>query len=773
MANTGGISLLTFKFRTNLNMKINISKTIITILLVSFQFQAFSQNVLKIQKLSTPIEFDGQPFEASWNGLDFFPMSMNRPSFGAAPSENSEVMITYDDQYLWIGARLFTKDASTIIATSKKRDERSYNSDSFGVILDSYNDNENALAFFTMPTGARTDYAISNDASGGGGGGGGGADFSFGGSSINTSWNTFWDVKTTRDDKGWYVEMRIPFSSLRFQPKDGIATMGLIIHRSISNNNEVDTYPSIDPKFGMTAAMKPSLAGKVEFDGVKPSKPVYISPYVISGFSRDWALNSEGTQYIRKDKPDMNAGVDIKYSINSNTTLDLTANTDFAQVEADNQQVNLTRYSLFFPEKRAFFQEKSSLFSYDLGNSSNLFYSRNIGMSNGTPIRILGGARLVSHVGKWDLGFIDMQTAEQSSISGENFGVFRARKQVINPNSFVGGIFTSRLGMDGKQNFAYGADGVFKLFGDDYLDVKLAQTYDKTIDNKLNSKDPLFFRANWERRSQKGFAYNLTYSYSGNQFDPGIGFVQKASLQGVEAMLNYGWLPNEKSRYFSYGPSVQVSRYTRLADGKLESMVITPGWEWNTKKGYGGQFSVNYEQEGVQYPFPLSDSVWITPGNYSFTGLQGMIRTPMTKPIALNVMIGAGQFYDGQNYSVMLMPTLNLSSSLQLSGMYSFNAIRFPDRATNNKLNIHSANVKALYMFSTKLSASVLLQYVSTQDNLIANFRLRYNPREGNDFYLVFNETRGTGSNIEILVLPTYYNRTLMLKYTHTFKLNF
>ena len=171
------------------------------------------------------------------------------------------------------------KDASKIFAVTKKRDEELFDYDAFGIILDTYNDNENGLAFFTAPTGLRTDYTISNDAAGQGGGPGGPP-------GMNFSWNTFWDVKTTRDDKGWYVEMRIPFSSLKFKPENNIATMGLIITRNISANNETDTYPAIDPKYGFMAPNKPSLAQTIEIEGARPLKPVYVSPYIIGGFSR-------------------------------------------------------------------------------------------------------------------------------------------------------------------------------------------------------------------------------------------------------------------------------------------------------------------------------------------------------------------------------------------------------------------------------------------------------------------------------------------------------
>jgi hypothetical protein len=727
----------------------------------------YCQEPSVIKRISVPLEFDGRPFESAWNEMAYFPLKMNRPNFGNEPSESTEVMIAYDNEYIWVGARLYMRDVKKIFANSKKRDEMLFGYDSFGILLDTYDDNENGLAFFTTPTGLRTDYAISNDAAGNGGEGPPGFD------ALNYSWNTFWDVKTTSDDKGWYVEMRIPFSSLRFKPKDDMAIMGLIISRTISANSEVDTWPAIDPKYGYMATSKPSQATTIQFNGARPLKPVYVSPYILGGYSRDWQMNNTETGYNLNDDPQYNAGLDVKYSINSNLTLDLTANTDFAQVEADDQQVNLNRYDLFFPEKRSFFQERSSLFSFNLGGMSDLFNSRNIGISeDGHPIRIFGGARMTGRIGKWDVGLLDMQTKEYNESPGENFGVLRMRHQVINPNSYVGGIFTSRLGMNGEQNYAYGMDGIFRLFGDDYLNVKAAQSYDKEIESKLTSMYPSFFMLNWERRSEEGFAYNFNYSYSGQKFQPGIGFVQRPGMQGFQGGMLYGWMPGEKSKLFNSNVNLRGERYTRLSDGKQESLRIGPGFELNTKKEFGGEFSVEYVEEGVLEDFPLTDSIWIQSGEYSFTGIRGEIRTPQSKTVSAAIGMEGGGFFDGRNLGFEIESSLNLSASLQLSAAYEFNAIRFPGRETNNELNIHSANVKALYMLNTKISATVMLQYVNTEDELIANFRLRYNPREGNDFYLVYNEYRGIQYDMnEIPKPPAFYNRTIMLKYTHTFRL--
>ena len=406
---------------------------LLVILIPGLHATASGQDAVKLNRITAPVEFDGVPDEEAWTSASIFPLIMQKPVYGSQPTEVSEVYIGYDDKFLWVGARLFMKDPSKILEVSKRRDEDLRGNDAFSVLLDTYNDNENALVFMTAPTGLRTDYTISNDASGTMGMGG----FS----AMNYSWNTFWDVRTATDSRGWYVEMRIPFSSLKFKPDNDLTTMGLIIVRTTGSKNETSTYPAIDPRYGYMATNMPSLAATVEIEGARPANPVYVSPYAIGGLSYNWKLNDIETEYVMDDpypQRKINAGLDVKYNINSNLTLDLTVNTDFAQVEADDQQVNLTRYSLFFPEKRQFFQERSSLFDFSLGGfSDNLFYSRNIGISSGTPVGILGGVRLTGRIGRWDMGFLDMQTAKHEEIAGENFGVLRMKRQVINPNSFV------------------------------------------------------------------------------------------------------------------------------------------------------------------------------------------------------------------------------------------------------------------------------------------------------------------------------------------------
>ena len=722
------------------------------------------QETVKIRRIEGTIAFDGRPDEEAWSGASPFQLTMHKPDNGSAPSQKTEVMICYDDESVWIGARLFMDNVSKINYVSKKRDEEFFGFDAFGVIIDTYNDNENGLAFFTAPTGIRVDYTISNDAVTKG---------PMGMRSIlNFSWNTFWDVKTTHDEKGWYVEMRIPFSSLKFKPDGDVSTMGLIISRSIGSNTEMDTYPAIRPDYGYFSPYKPSQAASVSFEGVKPKRPVYISPYILGGYSSDYLLNETETKYTKDNKPDYNAGLDVKYNINSNLTLDLTANTDFSQVESDILQVNMTRYNLFYPEKRKFFQERTSLFDFSLGGQfDNLFYSRTIGIANGVPTKIYGGARITGRMGKTDIGFLEMQTGAADTLPSENFGVLRLRKQVINQNSYVGGIITTRIGANGHQNIAYGLDGLIRIIGEDYLNIKWAQTYDNSLKNNMVSLKPSFILLDWERRSQKGFAYKFDYNYYGEQFNPASGFMMRGDVQGAFGKVLYGWIPGNESRLLNYNISLSAEQYNRLSDGKIESGRIFPGLQMITKKGFFYNLSLQIQKEGVREDFNRSDSVVISARDYSFTTLMLWAGTPGSKKISVMGNLGAGQFYDGRGVSTMTNLIYNISSSFNINLAYTFNAIFFPHKTTNNTLYIHSLNLTALIMLSTKFSATIMTQYSNTEKDLITNFRIRYNPKEGNDLYLVYNDYRGMGRWTNLTDAPPYLSKILTVKYVHTFRL--
>jgi hypothetical protein len=709
---------------------------------------------LVLPRNNGPVTLDGLSDEPAWEGIEPFPVVMHFPNFGAEPSERTEILVAYDDDFLYVAGRLYDREPSKIQAPSKKRDWGGGSTDWFGIVIDSFNDKENALAFFTTPSALRFDFTISDDAQGS--------------KPVNSSWNTFWDVAIVRNDDGWFVEMRIPFSSLRFQDRNGRVVMGIILRRYIARKSEHITFPEIPPNWDISF-YKPSQAQEVIFEGIYSRKPLYVAPYVLGGLGQSFELNEDEIVYQSIKNLEHEAGLDVKFGLTSNLTLDVTLNTDFAQVEADDQQVNLTRFSLFFPEKRLFFQERSSNFDFNFETSepNRLFYSRRIGIHEGKLVRIYGGARLVGRVGPWDLGFLSMQTAPTGDLPSENFGVFRIRRRVFNPYSYIGVISTTRFGMDGTYNLAYGLDGIIRVFGDDYLTFKWAQTFETGQENNPLSLDPARIRFNWLRRTIKGFGYELSYSRAGADYNPGLGFEMRENYSRLATGLFYGWIPGEKSSLFSHQVFLSSHLFLRNADGEIESVSTWTGWQFRTKSGWEGEISPRFFYENVPETFSLSDDTEVPEGRYSFYGLNCELSTAPGKPIYTNATLYVGPFYDGWRTSLGLTPRWNIFSDLELSGTFQFNRATFPDR--DQQFTAHIATLRVLYMLSTEFSATAFIQYNSAINAVIANIRLRYNPREGIDLYLVYNEGLNTNRYRQDPILPFTSNRTVMLKYTYTF----
>jgi hypothetical protein len=717
-----------------------------------------SSAVVIIPRLTDSITFDGKPFDEVWNTIEPFPMIMHSPVFGKPVTERTEVRIAHDDRFLWVGARLYDRDPSKIQVTSKKRDEFAGQSDNFTIVLDTYDDNENAVAFMTNPSGLRTDMTINKDAEG---------DMSSPNSMpMNASWNTFWDVLTETTDEGWFVEMRIPLSSMRFQDTDGKVTMGLIVWRWIPHLNEIYTYPPIPQKWNMSF-FKPSQAQNVLFENIESGKPLYITPYVLGGFGQEHVLNEDETEWIKETEPELNAGLDIKYAITSNMTLDLTVNTDFAQVEADDQMINLSRFSLYFPEKRQFFLERAGIFDFNTGISNTLFYSRRIGLNEEEIIPIIGGARVIGRQGSWDFGVLDMQTTKSDSLPSENFGVIRLKRKTFNPYSYFGSIFTSRLGMDGSYNLVYGFDGLIRVTGDEYLKLVWAQSFENGQNNNPFALNNSRYMINWERRNTVGFAYDLFLSGFGPEFNPGIGFESREDYTCAGAILHYGLVAPEESSLYKHNFHLRNQNFFSVSHNKTESVTIMPGYGFEMKNSMFWSLYLGYNYEDVFETIEISDDTEVPVGEYKFWSMEGMLMTSISKPFMTMLLMKAGSYFDGNRISLGLEPTWCVSSTVQLSVFYEYNRVNFSER--NQDFLAHIIRLKTLFMFSTKLTVSAFIQYNSDEHNIISNFRLRYNPREGNDFYIVYNEGTNTDLDREIPSYPRMSDRTLLLKYTYTF----
>jgi len=702
--------------------------------------------------------FDGIPDEAAWQSLEPFPMISHMPVYGNPPSEQSEIKMGYDENYVYVGGSLYVSDPSYIQAVGKTRDMETMSSDFFMISIDTYNDKENSLIFATNPLGLRWDAAVSNDGT-----------MNMDQMPVNMDWNTFWEVKTSYDNKGWYFEMQIPISSLRFQDVEGKTIMGISVFRWIPAKDEGDIYPAISNEWGPTSHLKPSLYEEVVFEGLSPKKPLHITPYLLSGFEQENELNEAETAYEYAGNYKFEPGLDVKYGINPNTVLDLTVNTDFAQVEADDQQFNLTRFSLFFPEKRKFFLERSSIFDFAMGGQNNLFYSRRIGLYEGDPVRIWGGARLNSRINHWDLGLLNLQTASFEDLPSENFGAFRVKRRVFNENSYMGGMLTTRLGVDGSYNIGYGVDGVVRVFGDDYLTIRLAQTLQDSADNNPLSMDPSSITMDWERRKQEGLSYSAGFTYSGTDFNPGIGFEMIDDFIATAPELRYTWISPEESwlqshylRFFNYV-------FFRLPGYSLMMYNLQPTWSFSSKNNWMGSVSLVYRIDQLEEDFELADPVIVPEGRYQYLSTELMLMTPGSSSFYSIFMFEGGGYFDGYSISPSVQPKWNLGASVELGGIYRLDLIRFPER--DQRLNNHIAGLRALYMFSTKLSLSAFVQYNSAINKVISNVRFRYNPKEGTDLYVVFNEGRNTRPEREIPHLPLYDQRNITVKFSYTFEI--
>jgi hypothetical protein len=708
-----------------------------------------------INRLQGEILFDGVPDEPAWLLCDPFPMVTHRPVFGNEPSERTDIRLLFDDEYIYIGAFLYTSDPSSIKATSKRRDEMKADCDWLGVILDTYNDNENGVAFWTTPTGLRTDIAIFNDA--------------VGESPVNRSWNTHWDVKSTQNEQGWTTEILIPVSSLKFQESGGSVVMGLILIRWVPHYNEMYIHPGIPNEYGGWSGWKVSLAKDVVFPGLKSRKPLYITPYAVAGISQANELNDAETEYEYDRDYKLDAGLDLKYGISSNLTLDLTVNTDFAQVEADDEQVNLTRFDLFFEEKRQFFLERASIFDFNTGGPSTMFYSRRIGLDeDGNIVPIIGGARFIGRKGGWDMGLLNMQTMKTDSLTSENFGVLRLKKRVLNEYSYAGGIYTSRLGMDGSFNQVYGLDAMLRVTGDEYLNIIWGQSFETGMANKPLSLANARYRLGWERRRNVGFNYEIFISGTGNEYNPGIGFQHREDYHMYGGYLDYTWLSSESSPVLSHGLRLDVDDFFSMTRGVRETGRYTMDYYIEMKNNWQFGLGGMYRIENVFEIFELSDDAEIPVGHYEFPQLTYFLFTPSTRSAGMYVRGLAGGYFDGSMVHISVVPNWSISSSLTLGGAYLFSHVDLPER--DQRFVSHIGRLKALVMFNTQLSLSAFIQYNSDSHNIGSNIRFRYNPREGNDLWIVYNEDTNTDLHREIPYRPRLAGRTVMLKYTYTFR---
>jgi hypothetical protein len=702
---------------------------------------------LELARLARPIVVDGVPDDAGWRDVPALPLTMYTPVFRGRPTQRSEIRVAYDDENLYAAGWFYDSSPHEIRVNSLYRD-RWAGDDALALYIDAFNDNRNAKWFGITAGGVRFDQLVSDD-----------------GATLNGSWDAFWDAETRITAEGWFVEVRIPFSTLGFRTDaDGRAVMGLTATRLVSRLDERVTFPEIDPQFEFR---RPSLARDVVLRDVRTRTPIYVTPYALVGSERSAIARTDGWGTDRGTSREM--GLDVRYPLSGALTLDLTVNTDFAQVEADDQQVNLDRFPLFYPERRRFFQEGSGIFDFVTSGNARLFNSRRIGLDEHlSPVPVYGGARLVGRVGQWDVGFLEMQTEPTRTAPSENFGVLRLRRPVLNQFSTAGVMLTSYSG-GGRQNFALGADGVFRVIGDNWLSLRVAGSADDADSAARTLGSHTLYDARWERRTQRGLAYTVSTSRAGPEYRPELGFLPRRDFSTANAVGNWFIYTDDHSWLRRYYPGALAFHTFRNRDGALESAQWAFWVQWDTKAGGGGWLEPKWFHEDVVDSFPVGDAD-IPPGVYDFADLQLALYMNTGRTLRTGLDLRSGTYYDGTRTQAILTPVWNASRHLELGADYQFTRLRFPER--DQRTDIQLVRLRMRVAKDARASGNALVQFNSTADRLDFNLRLRYALAEGTDLWLVYNEGLDTERTRDLGVLsPSSLARTMILKYTHTFGL--
>ena len=701
-----------------------------------------------LPRLEGEIVVDGQSDEPAWQRVAPVPMAVHLPTYGAAPTERTEARIAYDGDAIYLMVDAWEAHPGGVRASSMIRDDDSPG-DFVNLTLDTFGDRQNAVSFSTTPGGQRNDWSISNDARDD--------------ASLSPAWNGVWELAVRRGPDGWHAEYRIPFTTLRFIVRDGRAEMGLSINRLTAHSNERVTFPAIEPSAPL-ALWKPSRWQRISIEDITGVRSLRVMPYVMAGSEGTRAPDPVLSPWHRDERLEM--GGDLRTALSPNLNLDLTVNTDFAEAEVDDQRVNLTRFPLFYPERRAFFVERAGTFEVKTGEVDLLFNSRRVGLtSGGEPVRLLGGARLVGQVGGWDLGLFDVQTGHTPAGNRENLGVVRARRAIWNQRSWAGLMLTSRATPDSGQ-VALGADGELYLGGDDYVGFAVAAL---AGDAGLGADDGVLprgaIRLLAERRRNRGAWYRAGVATTGSRYVPALGYVERDDAIQPLAEVGYGWVVSRAGHQLRAGATSAFAY--RNAEGTFEGSLASAILELEKPSGTLWTLTLTRQEDDLLVPFTPVPDASVPAGRFAAEFAELKLK-PSTGPRAVvGGTVRAGDYYDGRLYTLLLSPEWRASAHLRLSADLQLDRLEFPDR--DERVWSKLARIRVLASANPRLSLSAVLQANGTADLATANLRLRYSVSEGHDLWVVYNHDQNLDRDRMHVPIPGTARSGLLVKYTRSF----
>ena len=694
-----------------------------------------------VVRTTTPIVLDGVLSEPAWQkAVPATRFTQNNPQEGTPASENTEVRILYDDHNLYIGVVAHDDDVPDIITNDLKKDFDTTSTDLFEVLIDTFHDERNGFLFATNPMGARWDAQMSNN-----------------GRDVNSNWDGIWDVKTRIVAGGWTAEIRIPFRTLRFSATDA-QVWGINFLRQIRRRNESDFWAPIPRNYDLNrASLEGTLTG---LRGIRPGRDLRVKPYVLT--SGDKAAPAATTGSLQ-------GGFDVKYGVTPGLTWDFTVNTDFSQVEADEQQVNLTRFSLFFPEKREFFLENAGVFQFGpaqqlpngLAGRTNaladnvLFFSRRIGLSNdATPIPILAGTRLTGHVGEYSIGALNIQQRSTNGLPAENFTAVRLRRNVL-ANSDVGLLVLNKDG-GGLYNRVVGADANFRFFenlniyGYGVQSFSPQATVAGTGHDFLGQVSYQFPSSHWDSKG--------SYTTIGSRFNDEIGFIPRVGINKLQDQTGYHFRPKLTYSWLrEIFPHWQIVNITRPG-GAFDSRYYDYHVPFTFQDSTFVEIGVNSNIEQLADPFTINTrrGITIPVGLYKYDEYFATMTTNPGAPLSFSGRWGIGRFYDGYKHSYTVGGTARLNAQLNASIQLQRNVITLIEGAYSTNLLTTRVN----YNLSTRAFLNAFVQYNTDARELSANVRFDIIYRPLSDLFIVYNDRRDSTSGALI-------DRALIAKMTY------
>lgn len=699
---------------------------------------------VKAYRTYESIEIDGDLTESDWQKAEPIKRFVQiEPHEGEVSSEPMEVRILYDDENIYFGFICYDSDMSKLVANEMRRDARDiHENDNVFLLLDTYNDKRSGFFFRANALGAIQDRAITNN-----------------GDTLNGDWDAVVACKSKINDTSWTTEISIPFSQLRFKKSDPMS-WGMNVGRELIRNQEETVWTPVPASYGGLAKYRTTNLGTLSgLKGITPSRNLEFLPYLLPGITQE---NDE--DIVSETTREFKLGFDAKYGITSNLIADITYNTDFAQVEADQEQVNLTRFSLFFPEKRPFFLEGAGLFDFGVPRQSFrrpppmlLFYSRRIGLAEGNAIPIIFGGKASGKIGSYGVGFLNVLTDEfydepaeddPIDIPRTNYSVIRVTKDAAAGSRF--GMIVVNKDEFGNYNRAGGFD--FEFRPSDRLDVRgmWARTFTPDMSGKNNA---WYFGTRWRNDILR---LGGSYTDIDEDFDPAVGYVRQTGMRQVRTDLRLTPRPNKYGiREIWSGPE---ANYILTQDNELERWNLSYTHWTSFATGDSIMLFARRMFERLDEDFEIREDVVIPIGDYQYSIVGGRFSTSDSRVISTTTGFELGNFYNGRIRKFSVDGSLKPNGRIGLHLDYEFNRVNLP--AGDFDANLFSGRL--YYSFSTTLFAKLFAQW-NTETNLVStNFLVNYIYRPGSDFYFVFNQSYDTDKTTKVRLL----NSTVVAKMT-------